>query len=193
MSTWYRVQRGVLLLNFDRQFAALVPAITQVSQAQVSVADRQRDIFESHRHRVFALSYYMTGHEVEAEEILTGTFIRAFQTVEEPNGQIVDSALVTELKTRFPLGKMEPAAVADTESSLGGRNVCRNDLEDAVRTLPATERMLFLLRDVEGYTPEAIAKLLELDVPQVNRVLLSARIRLRTALAAMQTDHAEAA
>jgi len=59
--------------------------------------------------------------------------------------------------------------------------------------LPATERLLFLLRDVEGYSPAAISQLLRIPESQVQRSLFSARIRLRQALAAAKADRREAA
>ena len=73
------------------------------------------------------------------------------------------------------------------------RNVRRTDLEEAIHTLPAQERLLFLLRDVEGYTPAKISELMKIPETQVNRTLLSARIRLRQALAAGQEEREEAA
>jgi RNA polymerase sigma-70 factor (ECF subfamily) len=75
---------------------------------------------------------------------------------------------------------------------LGQRNVKRTDMEEAVRELPANERMIFLLRDVEGYDADRVAELLQITRQQVERTLFSARIRLRTILAALQR-HAEAA
>jgi DNA-directed RNA polymerase specialized sigma24 family protein len=52
--------------------------------------------------------------------------------------------------------------------------------------------MVFLLRDVEGYDAERVATLLEIPRQQVERTLFSARIRLRTTLAAMQRPAAAA-
>jgi RNA polymerase sigma factor (sigma-70 family) len=157
----------------------------------------QRDIYDSHRHRVFALAFYMTGNELEAEEILTGTFVQAFRATEEPRAEQVDAALVGELRQRYSLGHAEPTAPLAREmahnSDIAGQNVRRTDLEEAIQTLPATERLLFLLRDVEGYTPTAISQLVEMPESQVQRSLFSARLRLRQALAAAQADRQEAA
>jgi RNA polymerase sigma-70 factor (ECF subfamily) len=52
-----------------------------------------------------------------------------------------------------------------------------------VRKLPANERLLFLLRDVEGYAPAIIARLLDIPEAQVHRTCYSARIRLCQMLA----------
>ena len=159
-------------------------------------SDVQRDVYDSHRHRVFALAFYMTGNELEAENILAGTFITAFRTEHVPQAVHVDSALIGELRQRFPLGASDAVdlkAVAGTQADLAGKNVRRTDLEEAIQTLPATERLLFLLRDVEGYSLTAIAQLLDMPESQVQRGLFSARIRLRGALATAQADRQQAA
>jgi RNA polymerase sigma-70 factor, ECF subfamily len=160
-------------------------------QAKQSIEARQRDIYDSHRHRTFALAYYMTGNEIEAEQILTATFVTAFQRVQEPNGQDVDCALLEELcqGSHLDIGKLEPIAseaVAEPYSGLASRNVKRTHLEEAIRDLPATERLLFLLRDVEGYAPAAIAQLLNMPEARVQRGVFAARIRLRRILAESQ-------
>jgi DNA-directed RNA polymerase specialized sigma24 family protein len=178
------VGTGVALLNFEREFSKQNSGIVAANEARQSVEQRQRDIFESHRHRTFALAFYMTGNELEAEEILSDTFIRAFQAAEEPDRFGVDSALIAELSERFCLSHEQPHAVASGEEHLGDRNVRRTDLETAVQGLPPFERLLFLLRDVEAYSVESIAALVNIPQSQVQRALLSARIRLRQLLAA---------
>ncbi len=170
-----------------------VVASRQLEQRSVDV---QRDIYDSHRHRVFALAFYMTGNEIEAEEILTATFVNAFRRVAVPDGGQVDSALVDELGQRFPLEQNETTPDFQTASgektSLAQRNVRRTELEEAIQTLPPNERLMFLLRDVEGYSPAAISELLGMPEAQVNRTLLSARLRLRRALAAGSDENASA-
>jgi RNA polymerase sigma-70 factor (ECF subfamily) len=170
------------LFNFEREFSAESNLV--VSQAaEQSAEQQQRDVFESHRHRTFSLAFYMTGNEVEAEEILTITFVRAFQQHEKPDAFAVDSALLQELSERFPLRNEESPAVLVPGAGLNHRNVRRPDLEVAVRNLPANERLLFLLRDVEGYSPAMISRLLDIPEAQVVRSCFSARIRLHQVLA----------
>lgn len=166
-------------------------------QAKDCASDLQRDVYDSHRHRVFSLAFYMTGNELEAENILTGTFVAAFRGTSVPRAEHVDAALIGELRQRFTLGANDaPAelkAVSGATADLGGKNVRRTDLEEAIQTLPATERLLFLLRDVEGYSAAAIAQLLEMPEAKVQRGLFSARIRLRGALSSVQADRQQAA
>jgi RNA polymerase sigma factor (sigma-70 family) len=193
------------LFDFESQFSPNGSAkITASRQVNQQAEDVRRDIYDSHRHRTFALAFYMTGNELEAEQILTNTFVHAFRAAEEkstePQAQDVDQALVGELRQRFPLGENEPCAqlsrprhTAGSDSDLGNRNIRRTDLEEAIQMLPPTERFMFLLRDVEGYTPATISQLLQLSETQVQRSLFSARIRLRQALVITQADRRAAA
>ncbi len=167
-------------------------------QMQQHAGNVQRDVYESHRHRVFALAFYMTGNELEAEGILTKTFIQAFSAAETPQAEHIDAVLLGELRQRFPLGQNEPSTpVVKGEVipnlHLARHNVRRTDLEEAIQILPPTERLMFLLRDVEGYSPAEISRLIDIPESQIQRLLFSARIRLRRELAMVQTDRREAA
>jgi RNA polymerase sigma-70 factor (ECF subfamily) len=160
--------------------------------AERSLEHRQRDIYETHKHRAYAVAYYMVGNEIEAEEVTQDTFVRAFRQAEEPDGRCVDCALVDELRQRMPLDEQATPAEAAPGQTLGGRNVKRTEMEEALKDLPANERMIFLLRDVEGYDADRVAALLEVPRQQVERALFSARIRMRSALAAMKRPAAAA-
>ncbi|HTV14320.1 MAG TPA: sigma-70 family RNA polymerase sigma factor [Acidobacteriaceae bacterium] len=155
--------------------------------------DRQRDAYESHRHRVFSVSYYMTGSEIEAEDLLRETFISAFQECEEPDQTIVDTALIEQLSVRVPLNEAEAQPIPVSTGAMGRRNVLRADLEQAIRCLPPSERLVFLLMDVEGYPVPQIAALLAIREPDVTRRAVMARMRLRHELALMHEDGQQAA
>jgi RNA polymerase sigma-70 factor, ECF subfamily len=166
--------------------------IIESRQLSQSLESQRRDIYDSHRHRTFALAYYMTGSELEAERILTNTFIRAFRATREPKGEDVDRALLEELRLRSylrldALPSTPPSANSvDQSAGLIGCSVKRTELEEAIRDLPAMERLLFLLRDVEGYAPAAIGQLLDMPEAQVQRGVFAARIHLRRILAESQ-------
>jgi RNA polymerase sigma factor (sigma-70 family) len=165
-------------------FAPSNPFIVR-SASSYSEIDGQRDVFESQRHHIFSVAYYMTGDEREAETILGSTFIHAFQLHKKPSAAELDTALIAEHHQRLSLDQTPPAQAENT--SLGTRNVRRTDLEEAIQDLPARERLCFLLHDVEGYNPARIAGLLETTESEVKRTLLSARIRMRNVLAAQRS------
>lgn len=158
---------------------------------QLTLEQRQRDIFETHRHRIFSLSYYMTSNELEAEEMLSGTFVRAFAANEEPDADGVDAALLSELEQRFVLDPTPPATI-DSTLELHHGQARRTDMEEAVAELPPRERLIFLLRDVEGVAGAKVAGLLRTDESDVQKTLFSARIRTRNALALIRRRREEA-
>ena len=172
------------MLDWNRQQRGMHSPVALESQ-ELTADQKQQDVFEAHRHRVFSVSYYMTSNEREAETILTGTFVQAFTACPEPDAAGVDKALLAELERRFTLAPSAPA------EPVGGAGFCRGqvrrtDLEEAVGMLPCRERLVFLLRDVEGYPPMRIAALLNCAEAEIHRTLLSARIRMRNALAVVR-------
>jgi RNA polymerase sigma-70 factor (ECF subfamily) len=158
-----------------------------------SLVSRQLDIYESHRHRVFSVAFYMTGSELAAEDILQQAFIRSFRRESEPDAAGIDNALLQELSHRGLLPDEQPTPVPASSGLPSGGNVLRADLEDAIRALPARERFVFLLTDVEGYSAARIAALLGSPEPSILRTLLTARLRLRAELAALREDPRRAA
>jgi DNA-directed RNA polymerase specialized sigma24 family protein len=155
--------------------------------------ERQRDAWESHRHRVFSVSYYMTGSEIEAEELLRDTFISAFRRSDEPDQAAVDTALIDHLAARLPLEKSASIPIPISTCAAGRRNILRADLELAIRCLPAAERLVFLFMDVEGYPVARIAALLQMRDADVTRTAVMARMRLRHELALMYEEGQQAA
>ena len=174
------------MFDFERQLSSepLIRIVaTQVRK--LSAEQQQRDIFESHRHRVFAVAFYMTANELEAEHILRQTFVHAFSEQKEPDESSVDRALINELERRFSLEAVE-TAIPDASLELSRTATRRTDMEEALGQLPPAERLIFLLKDVEGYPAAKIARLLERTESEVQRTLFSARIRMRNSLAAAQ-------
>lgn len=158
-------------------------ATTIVARAadHYNALDEQRDIFESHRHHVFSVAYYMTGDEMEAENVLQSTFTDAFVVHPRPSIELLDHQLMRQLHARLSLEPVAPFPPADG-AALGNRNVRKTDLEEALWQLPARERLCFLLRDVEGYAPNRIAILLACPEGDVQKTVFSARLRLRNLL-----------
>jgi RNA polymerase sigma-70 factor, ECF subfamily len=176
-----------LSINVRALFEETSNRIVAVKLEERSIEQVQRDVYESHRHRIFSLAYHMTGNELQAEQVLTNSFVKAFAAQPKPEGDEIDRALIAELRKHFPLTPAESAPVTPS-ATMSGRNVRRTDLEEAIQDLPPTERLLFLLRDVEGYSSEAISRLVDMPQPQVNRALFSARIRLRGILSEMEAS-----
>jgi RNA polymerase sigma-70 factor (ECF subfamily) len=159
---------------------ALLPLIQRAQQSSV---DHYRDVFEGNRHRVYSLSFYMTDNELTAEEVMTNTFCRAFAASHKPDAETIDRALVTELRELTPIGNLTVQCKPATQVSQVRRNTRRADLERAVVQLPSTERMIFLMHDVENYDHARIARTLGISEVESKAGLFQARLKLRELLA----------
>lgn len=182
-------ERCSLSINARGLFEENTVRIVAAQCEERPIEHAQRDIYDSHRHRVFSLAFHMTGNELQAEALLTKSFVQAFQADPKPDSDLIDSALIAGLRSHFPLVPAAPAPVTVSDS-MDGRNVRRTDLEEAIQELPPFERLAFLMRDVEGYSSESIARLLNVTQAEINRTLFSARIRLRGILGNMETERA---
>ena len=161
------------------QLAMFLPIIQHAEQTSV---DHYREIFEGNRHRVYSLSYYMTGNELIAEDVMTGTFCSAFEASHNPNAETIDRALVTELRELAPIGRLTVQCKPAAQVNQVRRTTRRADLERAVLRLPPTERLIFLMHDVENYDHRRIARTIGITEAQSQTGLFQARLKLRELL-----------
>ena len=142
-------------------------------------ATGRREVYEQNRHRVYAIAFWMTDNELAAEDLMTSTFCRAFAVDNEPAAEAIDDALFAELKARMPVGTL----ILDCEPSdhvcAVRYNILRVDLERAVIQLPNTEKLIFILHDVEGYDHVRISRILGLTEAESKRGLHQARLCVR--------------
>jgi RNA polymerase sigma-70 factor (ECF subfamily) len=143
------------------------------------------EAFEENRHRVYSLAFWMTDNELVAEELTVNTFCRAFALSPDPDAESVDRALAAELRELMPLGSLTLRCAPCSQVLGVRRNAKRVELERAVVQLPATERMVFLLHDVERYDHARISRILGLSEQESACGLHQARLRLRELLVAL--------
>ena len=148
--------------------------------------DAHRELYERNRKRILAIAFWMTDNELMAEGILRCTFTRALSSFDAPNPEALDHCLISELRTLMDLGTLTLECTPPTRALGIRHNTLREHLERSVMQLPATERLIFVFHDVEGYSHARIAKLLDLTVPEVQLGLHQARLRVRELVAAME-------
>ncbi len=159
-------------------FAQYLPAVLEQRNAE-----NYSKIYERNRHRVYSLAFWMTDHELAAEELMTQTFCRAFATVQEPTADDIDRALIAELRQYISLGTLTLKCVPCDRVLSVRQNTLRVDLERAVIQLPNTEKLIFLMHDVERYSHARIARLLGISEESSILGLHQARLRMRELLA----------
>ena len=111
---------------------------------------------------------------------LNATYMKLRTRKKEPNISI-DELLPSFNGSGFQEGKIQDWS-ENTESLLFD-NETREIIQKAVDLLPDKEKIVFLLRDVEGLSTEKVSGILELTVPAVKSRLHRARLFLRKRLA----------
>jgi RNA polymerase sigma factor (sigma-70 family) len=159
-----------------------------VALAAAGDADAFERIYRRHVARIHSLCVRMLTPE-EAEDATQEVFIRAWQKMRLFRGDSAFGTWLHRLAVNLLLGRRQTHANyrtrfgADVEgldpTSRRDRPDLRVDFEAAVQTLPAGAREIFVLYDVEGYTHEEIAGLLEVSVGTSKSQLHRARMSLR--------------
>jgi len=153
------------------------------TMAQALSDSKCREIYDENRHRLYSLAFWMTGNELRAEALLERTFRRGFAISPVPTSEVLDGALIGELERLHSLRRLTLRCIPATEVLSVRSSAKRTDLEEAVLRLPAAERMIFLLHDVENYSTEKIARILGIEARLITHALHQARLRLRELLA----------
>lgn len=141
-------------------------------------------IYNEHRHRVYSLAFWMTDNELAAEQMAANVFMRTFTSSASPRTEHIDQAFLDVVREYTPLGPLTLHGRDSQAKSIRG-NVKRVHLERAVVQLPATEKLIFLLHDVEGYGHQRIARLLGIDEKESQFGLHQARVEIRELVSQM--------
>ena len=168
-----------------QQAANLTGVAAYLPDAVQARLETYKQTYEENRYRVYALAFWMTDNEIAAEELMANTFIRVFVASPSPDAETVDRALLAEVRELMPVGTLTLECSPSTTVENVRRNVKRVHLERAVVQVPATERLIFLLHDVESYDHARIARTLGISDEESQQGLHQARLRLREILATL--------
>ncbi len=157
--------------------------ITGFSPETMVAVPQRREIFERNRHRVYSTAFWMSGNELAAEDVMSDAFRAAFLGTANPSVEDIDQALVGELKKTFDIPLFTLDCAPSNQVRNVRSNILRTDLEIAVIALPATEKLVFLMHDLEGYDHDRVARLLGITERESRLGLHQARLRLRELLA----------
>ena len=167
-------------------FQGVIGSFGAVYSAVDTQKANYREIYEENCHRIYSLSFWMTDNELVAEQLLNNTFLRAFAGSKSPKSESIDRAFLTEMREMFAIGSLTLSSAANAETSQIRSNMKRVHLERAVVQLPATEKLIFLYHDVEGYDHERIGQLIGVTKEESMFGLHQARLRIRELVSQMQ-------
>lgn len=154
----------------------------------LAAADRLeqcRETYDEHRHRIYTLAFWITGNELSAEELSAATFRQALALHPRPSAEALDRTLIREAGEYLPIGELTIACATTTEVKTVRRNIKRVHLEEALLALPVTERIIFLLCDVERYDHARIGRIMSIGEEASRQGAHQARLRMREILATL--------
>jgi RNA polymerase sigma-70 factor (ECF subfamily) len=179
-----------------------------VDKAKSGSSDAFEQLVERYRARIFRVAYNITRHHEDAEDVMQNTFFKAFNKLLLFRGDSRFSTWLTSIAVNEALMGMrrhrhrlievsidesrEPAdprvAGCDFRSSLPDpEEYCsyselHDVLTEVLNRLGPESRLVFQLRDIEGFSTRETAEALNLTVPSVKTRLHRARMTLRRSL-----------
>jgi RNA polymerase sigma-70 factor (ECF subfamily) len=176
------------------------PAVEDDDESELIRRTQQRDqqafaqLYHRHVGRVHAVCRRMAGDIPHAEELTQAVFVKLWEKLalfrgDSAFGTWLHRLTVNTVLTDFRTTRRREARVFSTDDPTALETPAtspgaglRLDLEQAIASLPPRARVVFVLHDVEGYTHEEIAALLELQTGTTKAQLHRARQLLQEAL-----------
>ena len=180
-----------------------------VKNLQAGEVDSFEQLANLYQKKIYALSFNLTRNVMDSEDVTQDVLLTLFKKIHTFQGRSAFSSWVyritlnatymklrsrkkdhsisiEELLPSFNKSGFQQEKTLDwsenTESLLFD-NELRETIQKAVNLLPDKEKIVFLLRDVEGLSTESVGEILELTVPAVKSRLHRARLFLRKKLA----------
>ena len=180
-----------------------------VKNLQLGKSESFEQLANLYQKKIYALSFNLTRNAMDSEDVTQEVLLTLFRKIHTFQGRSAFSSWVyritlnatymklrsrkkersisiEELLPSFNGSGFQQEKIRDwsenTESLLFDNEV-RETIQKAVSLLPDKERIVFLLRDVEGLSTENVSEVLELTVPAVKSRLHRARLFLRKKLA----------
>jgi RNA polymerase sigma-70 factor (ECF subfamily) len=190
----------------------VVPTFAGIDEAALVDKARERDarafaeLVRRYEAKIFRLAQHITQNREDAEDVLQETFLKAYEHLDQFQGQskfytwivriAVNQALM-KLRRRKTDRSVSLDETIDTGEDTVTREIAAWDedpeqrfsreelgaiLDSAIQGLAPPYRSVFVLRDIDELSTEETAEVLGLSVPAVKSRLLRARLQLREKL-----------
>jgi len=161
------------------------------------------ELVKKYEQTVYNFSFKICRNKEKAENTMQETFLSMVKSLSQFSGQSKLSTWLYRVVSNHCLmmarsqNKHEYTSFEDENASIDEKEIAdwkvspdkitennelKNKLDSAIQKLPAEYRVVFLLRDVEGFSTEETAKIVELSIPAIKSRLHRARSFLRNEL-----------
>ncbi len=182
---------------------------TKISVEALRSGDREEfsRLMDSYSGPIYRLALKMLGIPSDAEDVLQNTFMKAFQHIKDFEGRssistwlyrIASNEALMLLRKQRPETSFSDIETEDSENSdyspvqfadwraLPEEEFLTSEsqaaMDQAVKHLPESQRIVFILRDIEGLSILETGQVLNLSEAAVKTRLLRARLHLREEL-----------
>jgi RNA polymerase sigma-70 factor (ECF subfamily) len=158
------------------------------------------ELVERTHRQVFTLALRLVGDRHEAEDVVQDAYLRVHRSLRGFRGdarfetwlyRIVANTAMNHLRRRRRFGEptAEPEVLARSEAEAGPEDVpARDEIVEALKTLPAGQRAVVVLKDVYGFTCQEIGEQMGVSTGAVKVRLHRARRRLKDQLYGVPTE-----
>lgn len=158
----------------------------------------EREFYDAHVDGIYRLAYRVTGDAELARDFTQEAFVRAFDRLDQWRGEasvatwlrrVAMSVVLNGLeRTRTRAARETPLEDIENEATPmdGDADAETRELKErlaaAIEALPASQRGVVMMHDIEGFTHQEIAESLGITVSSSKVRLFRARAQLRLAL-----------
>jgi len=177
-----------------------------VAQARLGNTVAFNELLRRYERKIFRLALHITQNREDAEDVLQEAFLKAFEHLDQFQGQSKFYTWIVRIAVNQALMKLrkrkadrsvslddtidtgednisrEIAAWDENPEQKYSREELQRILTSAIDSLAPIYRAVFVLRDIDGLSTEEAAEALELSIPAVKSRLLRARLQLREKL-----------
>jgi RNA polymerase sigma-70 factor, ECF subfamily len=177
-----------------------------VLQAREGDTKAFAELVRRYEAKIFRLALHITQNREDAEDVLQETFLKAYEHLEQFQGNSKFYTWIVRIAVNQALMKLrkrktdksvsldetidtgedtvvrEIAAWDENPEQRYSREEVKEVLDSAVDSLAPPYRAVFVLRDIEDLSTEETAEALNLSIPAVKSRLLRARLQLREKL-----------
>jgi RNA polymerase sigma-70 factor (ECF subfamily) len=176
---------------------------TLVAEARAGRPEAFTELVNRYQRHIYRLALNITHNREDAEDVLQESFLKAYSHLHQFQGnsrfytwlvRIAVNEALMKLRKRHADKSVSVDDVVETDDDLMPREIVewrdtpeqryakvelQDILNEAIEGLEPAFRTVFVLRDVEDFSTEETAQLLNLSVPAVKSRLLRARLKLR--------------
>jgi RNA polymerase sigma-70 factor (ECF subfamily) len=182
------------------------PDVALVERARAGDSSAFEQLVSQYDRQIFRVAQHITQNREDAEDITQDTFFKAYQKLDQFQGNSKFSTWLVRIAVNESLMRLRKRKTSKTVSmdqdvqteegsiprdfaewrpnpeQIYGQSELSDILRKTIQGLPPGFRTVFTLRDIENLSTEETAEALGLSVPAVKSRLLRARLQLRERL-----------